>query len=195
MAAGKNAACAILEKHGFISIDADLCAHKAIETAKSRILEELNPYAEKMGLILTNEDGTINRKALGEVLFSDRKLILKQESIIHPEVDKMLVDFAESNPGKDIIFNATLLYKTPSINLCRAVIFIDAPFLLRMKRAVKRNPEISKKQIFKRFFSQIKIFAKYKKIKSDTYRVRNTSNLEELEKKLLKVLEAIKTQA
>ena len=37
MAAGKNAACSILEEKGFLSIDADLAGHTAAENAKKKI--------------------------------------------------------------------------------------------------------------------------------------------------------------
>ena len=45
MAAGKNATSSILEKMGFVSIDADLIGHDAVEICKEKILEEFSSLA------------------------------------------------------------------------------------------------------------------------------------------------------
>ena len=71
MAAGKNYVSSILEKKGFLSIDADKCVHQAIEEAKNQILEAFLPIAQEKNIIIQNPDGTINRKNLGVILFSD----------------------------------------------------------------------------------------------------------------------------
>lgn len=191
MAAGKNAAADILEKHGFISIDADKCVHKAIENSKDLIIKTFGEIAEKNNISIVNEDGTINRKALGSILFSDKKLLAKQEAIVHPAVENIMYQFIKEHPESDIILNATVLYKTPIIKQCNAIIFIDAPALLRLKRAQSRD-SLSKKHILQRFLSQFKIFTKYKKTKSDIYRVWNNATHDELEKNLLEVVHSIR---
>ena len=70
MAAGKNYVSSLLEKKGFLAIDADKCVHQAIEEAKNQILEAFLPIAKEKNIQIQNPDGTINRKNLGSILFT-----------------------------------------------------------------------------------------------------------------------------
>lgn len=191
MAAGKNYVSSLLEKRGFLAIDADKCVHQAIEEAKHQILEAFLPIAKQLNINIQNPDGTINRKNLGIILFSDEKLLSKQESILHPKVNEIFNRFIDENPEKSIVLNATVLYKTPVINRCDGIIFVKAPMLIRFFRAKKRD-NLPSKEIFKRFASQFKIFAKYKFLKTDIYSIWNIGKSNKLEKKLDKILKSIK---
>lgn len=192
MAAGKNYVSNLLEKKGFLAIDADKCVHQAIEEAKDQILEAFLPIAKEKNIQIQNPEGTINRKNLGSILFSDEKLLQKQESIVHPKVNEIFNRFIDENPDKNIVLNATVLYKTPVINRCDAIIFVKAPIITRFFRA-KRRDNLPSREIFKRFASQFKIFAKYKFLKSDIYIIWNIGKSNKLEKKLDKILKSIKT--
>lgn len=192
MAAGKNYVSSLLEKKGFLAIDADKCVHQAIEEAKNQILEAFLPIAKEKNIQIQNPDGTINRKNLGSILFSDEKLLQKQESIVHPKVNEIFNRFIDENPDKNIVLNATVLYKTPVINRCDAIIFVKAPIITRFFRT-KRRDNLPSREIFKRFASQFKIFAKYKFLKSDIYIIWNIGKSNKLEKKLDKILKSIKT--
>lgn len=192
MAAGKNYVSSLLEKKGFLAIDADKCVHQAIEEAKNQILEAFLPIAKEKNIQIQNPDGTINRKNLGRILFSDEKLLQKQESIVHPKVNEIFNRFIDENPEKNIVLNATVLYKTPVIKRCDAIIFVKAPIITRFFRA-KRRDNLPSREIFKRFASQFKIFAKYKFLKSDIYIIWNIGKSNKLEKKLDKILKSIKT--
>lgn len=192
MAAGKNYVSNLLEKKGFLAIDADKCVHQAIEEAKDQILEAFLPIAKEKNIQIQNPEGTINRKNLGSILFSDEKLLQKQESIVHPKVNEIFNRFIDENPEKNIVLNATVLYKTPVINRCDAIIFVKAPIITRFFRT-KRRDNLPSREIFKRFASQFKIFAKYKFLKSDIYIIWNIGKSNKLEKKLDKILKSIKT--
>ena len=79
MAAGKNELSLMLEKCGWLHIDADVLAHFAIDNCKEEILATFSSYAKEKNINLLNEDGYINRKELGKLLFSDPSLLQKQE--------------------------------------------------------------------------------------------------------------------
>ena len=192
MAAGKNYVSSLLEKKGFLFFFSDKCVHQAIEEAKNQILEAFLPLAKEKNIQIQNPEGTINRKNLGSILFSDEKLLQKQESIVHPKVNEIFNRFIDENPDKNIVLNATVLYKTPVINRCDAIIFVKAPIITRFFRA-KRRDNLPSREIFKRFASQFKIFAKYKFFKSDIYIIWNIGKSNKLEKKLDKILKSIKT--
>ncbi|MBO4706065.1 MAG: dephospho-CoA kinase [Spirochaetaceae bacterium] len=187
MAAGKNAVCSLLEEKGFLCIDADICVHDIVDKQKDKIMARFGDIAAQQGIEICNPDGTINRRALGSIVFSDPELLKSQEAIIHPAVEAELNDFIDGNPDKNIVLNATVLYKTRVIERCDAVIFVTAPLIKRFFR-VKSRDSMPAKQILSRFYSQREIFAKYKKIKTDIYKVRNSGSKDRLKEKLDSVL-------
>ena len=161
MAAGKNYICSQLEKQGWSCIDADLLVHDAIEIAKDRILDTFTPYAEKKQLKLARTDGSIDRRALGKLLFSIPELLEVQESIVYPIIIKQIEDFIATH-DKTVI-NATVLYKTPELlERCEKVLYVTAPVFKRLFRARRRDKQ-PYTQIAQRFFVQRTLLNKYKK--------------------------------
>ncbi|MDR3284325.1 MAG: dephospho-CoA kinase [Treponema sp.] len=183
IAAGKNAACAILEQKGFVSLDADSLTHRIIEEKQSQILDSFLPIAAGQGVRLRNADGTIDRKALGKILFADPEALKKQETIVHPEVNRLFEEFITSHTDCPMALNATLLYKIPVLARCQVVLYIDAPWVWRFFR-VKRRNHLKSAEIFARFRSQSHIYTQYCAKNADIYRVRNIGNLGSLEKKI-----------
>lgn len=164
MASGKNYICSQMEAQGWSSIDADILVHQAIEQSKDKILEEFSPYASRQNLTLTNTDGTINRRTLGQLLFSFPDLMRIQESIVYPIIIRQIQEFINQHPKS--IINATVLYKTPELlNQCSKVLFIKAPFLKRLLRARHRD-HLPLFQIIKRFNTQRSLLKEYKKLVS-----------------------------
>ena len=161
MAAGKNYYCAQLEKEGWSCVDADILVHDAIELVKDKILEKFVPFAEQQHIKLTNPDGTIDRKALGKLLFSYPELLNIQESMVYPIIIKQIEEFIATHPKT--VINATVLYKTPELlSRCQKIIYVTAPFFTRLKRARKRDG-LSCTQILKRFHAQKNLLNEYKK--------------------------------
>ena len=187
MAAGKNAASSILEKKGFACVDADLLVHQAVENAKEEILASFGSLADEKGLPLLTENGLINRRNLGALIFQSPELIKKQEDIVYPILNGLFENFMEENKGRNLVINATVLYKVPLIKKVDSVLFIDAPMLQRLFRA-KRRDCMSLKLILQRFKAQRNLFAKYKKSVADTVRVGNTGSMKKLELKIDKFL-------
>ena len=161
MAAGKNYICRQLEQEGWASIDADLLVHSAIEIAKDRILQTFTSYAAQQNLNLIRADGTIDRRALGQILFANPELLKIQESIVYPIITEKIEEFIK-NHDKTII-NATVLYKTPELLArCEKILFVTAPFFTRLYRARCRD-HLPLKQILKRFHAQRHLLKEYRK--------------------------------
>ena len=159
MAAGKNYICSQLEQQGWACLDADLLVHDAIEIAKDRILDTFTPYAEKKKIKLARLDGSIDRRALGKLLFSIPELLTIQESIVYPIITKQIENFIATH--KKSVINATVLFKTPELlALCQKVIFVTAPVLKRLQRARKRD-HLSYSNIIRRFYTQRKRLQEY----------------------------------
>ena len=161
MASGKNYVCSILEKLGWSCVDADLLVHQAINQSTEKIIAEFSDEAARNNITITNTDGTINRKALGQLLFKNPDLLKKQENIVYPVIIKMIEDFISTHEKTAI--NATVLYKTPELlSKCELILYVQAPFIKRFFR-VKKRDNLPSAQIFRRFSAQKNMLSAYKK--------------------------------
>ena len=178
MASGKNFVTQkIIENSGgkFVSIDSDKTVHEAISLCTEKIFEAFENDAKKNGINLKNADGTLNRKALGKLIFPWPELLLRQEKIVYPKTIELTKQFIEENraKGKSVIINATVLYKIPELmSLCSKIIFVTAPVLTRLLRAKKRD-NLPAKQILARFKSQKNLLEEYKKTGIEILIVKN----------------------
>lgn len=182
MASGKNTAASIIESIGFFTLDFDIIAHDLIDTLKPQIVKTFNNEAIAKGIKILDSNGNINRRALGALLFSDKKLLKKQEDLLYGTITKRAFDFiAEKNKitidatiknntqnvfntKVNIVLNATLLYKTPELlKLCDKIIFIKANIIKRFIR-VKKRDNLPLLQIVRRFWVQRNLLASYKTV-------------------------------
>lgn len=175
MASGKNYICGLLEdsgagtssssdnssSSGWASVDADLLVHEAINHCTEQIKQTFSEEAAKSGLAIVNENGTINRRELGKLLFKNPELLKKQEAIVYPEITKLIEDFMAKH--KKTVINATVLYKTPELlSKCSLILYVRAPLLKRFFR-VRNRDKLPASQILRRFFAQRNMLSAYKK--------------------------------
>lgn len=185
MAAGKNAVCRILEERGFIALDADRQVHGAIEKAAPEIIKTFSKEANAQNITLTDKNERINRRELGRLLFTSKDLLAKQERIVYPviieETKRFIQKQQEQKKEADIILNATVLYKTPELlRLCKYIIYVDAPKITRIVRALKRD-RMPLRQILGRFASQKNLFSEYKKTGVPIIKITNAGSEKKLE--------------
>ena len=191
MAAGKNTVASLLVKSGWVSVDADELVHKAIAYVTPQILAVFSPAAKKAGIPLVKEDGSLDRRSLGSLIFNDAALLSKQESIVYPEVNRLVDEFILSNTGRNIIINAAVLYKIPSLmKKCSIVLYVTAPYLKRLFRAKTRDC-LPYRQIVTRFHSQRKLYRNYKKTGVPVIKINNTGSRSALLRKTDIILKQI----
>ena len=191
MAAGKNAVCRILEERGFIVLDADRQVHGAIEKAAPEIIKTFSKEANAQNITLTDKNERINRRELGRLLFTSKDLLAKQERIVYPviieETKRFIQKQQEQKKEADIILNATVLYKTPELlRLCKYIIYVDAPKITRIVRALKRD-RMPLRQILSRFATQKGLFSEYKKTGVPIIKITNAGS----EKKLKSAIKSL----
>ena len=184
---GKNTASAILQDYGFYCIDADVVSRKVFAEHEKEILNLFQAEAEKRGINLKNKKG-IDKKAFALLVFSDEELLKKHEAFILPIIEEKIweeikIAFTEK-PERPILLNAPTLHKTSFIKKCLFILYIDAPFILRLIRAKKRD-RLPLKNIWLRFSKQKKFFSQYFFLNADTIVVKNFWSSASLKRKLL----------
>jgi len=163
--AGKNYAAAILEKHGLPVLDVDKLGHKALEIKRDEVFS-------RFGDGLKNPDGSVNRRLLGEKVFGKKDAIAALEAIVHPQADRMTLEWISSQNGKTCVINAALLHRSTIFGQLDCVLLVDAPFLVRLLRA-RRRDKLSWISILRRLISQKRFTLQYLAGNADIYIVEN----------------------
>ena len=119
-------------------LDTDITAREVVEKGKP-CLSELCGY---FGNEILNEDGSLDRKKLASIAFSDEEKHKKLNSITHfyitREVKKWLCD-VERDGAKIAIIDAPLLFESGIDSVCDMTVGIIAPYTTRLKRIIKRD--------------------------------------------------------
>lgn len=148
---GKTTVADILKKNGCLIIDADLIAREIVEPGHKCLLE----LKKEFGDIICNKDGTLNRRILASIAFSNKEKTNKLNNITHPFIVSRINEIIKDNDNKCriIIIDAALLIESGLNKICKIVISIIAPENIRINRIIKRD-FITKEEAIKRVKSQ-----------------------------------------
>lgn len=124
--------------------------------------------------------GNVDRKKLGEKVFSDPVARKKLEEFIHPKVKDEILKIFEQNLNV-VFISIPLLFETGFDALFDKIIFVQCDDDIRLQRLMRRN-DFTEEQALKRMNAQLP--QKEKMQKSD-FIIYNNSSLEDLEKQVL----------
>jgi dephospho-CoA kinase len=85
IASGKSVVAQRLASHGAVVVDADVLARRVVEPGTPGLAR----IAEEFGPDVINPDGTLNRAALGAIIFPDAERRAALNAITHPEILKL----------------------------------------------------------------------------------------------------------
>ena len=146
---GKNAVGRILQKLGLEVWDLDEIAHDGLEVNADAVCALFGPKA------VHRENGKVivDRSVISDVVFSDPLMRTKLEGILYPWLEKKAIKWATDNPNDVLVLNGALLYRSGFNRLCDSIIYVEASFETRLKRAIKRDG-VTEEQFKKREASQ-----------------------------------------
>jgi dephospho-CoA kinase len=106
IASGKSLVSARLAELGATIVDADVLAREVVEPGTPG----LAAIVEHFGQAVVNDDGTLNRPALGAIIFADSAQREKLNSITHPAVWKRARElFAAAAVDEVVVYDVPLL--------------------------------------------------------------------------------------
>ena len=146
--AGKSTVAQYLAELGAFVIDADQLARMVIERGTDGFAEVLLRFGDEIIL-----NGDVDRKKLGEIVFSDSQARKDLESIIHPRVQALFAEAVNDLDQDEIlIYEIPLLVETNAAEKFDYVITVESDIELRKARLIKKGLYIS--QIEKRLAAQ-----------------------------------------
>ncbi len=142
-------------------IDADVIAREVVEPDT----ETYRKIVETFGEEILHDDRTLNRKALGSIVFSDEHKRKQLNAIIHPAIRKEMLrqrdDWIEK--GKEcIVLDIPLLYESKLTHFVDKVIVVYVDEDVQLQRIVERD-QSSKEEAKRRIAAQIPVAEKAKK--------------------------------
>jgi dephospho-CoA kinase len=125
IATGKTTVANLFREKGIYIIDADLIAREVVKKG----MPAWRMIKEEFGDEILREDGELDRKKLGSIVFSSKEKIQKLNSIVHPFVrEKMMEEIERAiSTEKNILLDIPLLFENGIHQWLRPVILVYAP--------------------------------------------------------------------
>ena len=138
VAAGKSTVSKLLELHGAAIIDHDQLSRDVVAPGTPG----LDQIVAHFGADILLDDGSLNRQALGSIVFSDDDARRVLENIVHPAVKQAGRD-AEEQARKAgatlIVHDIPLLVETGQQKKFDVVVVVETPREVRIERMVERR--------------------------------------------------------
>ena len=129
---GKSTVCNLFKLHGFLTIDADLIAHRLLDENSDKIA---SMFGEKYV-----ENGKVIRKELGKIIFSNEENKLKLEALLHPLIENGIIKeskiFEEQN--KPYFVDIPLFFEKMHYPIPKSLV-IYTPKDIQIQRLMKRD--------------------------------------------------------
>ena len=135
IASGKSTVCKFFSNLSIPIIDADQISHDLTKINGSAYSEVIEYFGEN----ITGENGDIDRKKLGTIVFNSKSKKEKLESIIHPKVLSTIQAEIKSRRGEYKIIEVPLLIESGFQEFTNRILVVDCSTETQMERLMKRD--------------------------------------------------------
>lgn len=137
IATGKSTAVEVFRKAGYPIVDSDLIARRVVEPGTAGLQAIVDTFGKKM----LHSDGSLNRKALGKLIFSDEKQRETLNQLLAPFLEEAIVgDIQSATKESDLVIaDIPLLYEQGYERHVDQVAVVYIPESLQIKRLMKRD--------------------------------------------------------
>jgi len=132
---GKTTVAGIFEQLNIPVIDADEIAHQLVAIGQPALAQ----IRQAFGPDCLNPDGSLHRKKLRELIFSDRQQKQKLEAILHPLVYQSIQSELEQLNTPYCIIAIPLLFETHMTGLADRILVVDCAVETQIERVLKRD--------------------------------------------------------
>lgn len=138
IASGKSTVANMLRDLGIVVIDADVIAREVVEVGEDAYFKIVGAF----GKSVLNENRTINRAKLGEIIFNNEQKRKVLNSIVHPAVrekmNRLKNEYIEKQENV-IVLDIPLLFESKLTHLVEKVILVYVDREIQIKRLMDRN--------------------------------------------------------
>lgn len=147
---GKSTVCRIFSLLGIPVYYADDAA-KEIMHKDEQLKASIKHH---FGDNIYDENGQLQRAALGKIVFNDKDKLELLNSLVHPATIRQGNEWAARQQAPYVIKEAALLFESGSAASLDVIIGVTAPQPLRLLRVMKRD-NVSREDVLARMYKQI----------------------------------------
>jgi dephospho-CoA kinase len=153
-ATGKSFVASELERLGCLVIYADKLGHQVLLPSG----EGFEPALKEFGPGILSPERLIDRKKLGQVVFSRPDLLKKLTEIVHPAVYRLetalLAEYAKTSPDAVVVTEAAILIETGRHKTFDRLIVTTCSPQVQISRGMKRD-HLSREEVLDRIRRQM----------------------------------------
>jgi dephospho-CoA kinase len=191
IAVGKSFVSGVLAGLGCHVVDSDELARKVVEPGTVG----LQRVVEAFGAGVLRDDGTLDRAALGAVVFGDEERRVTLNSILHPlimsEQDALLKSWELEDPRGVGIVDAALLVESGGFRRFDKLVVVHCRPEVQLERLMRRNG-LSRENAVARINSQL---PQEEKLKHADFAVDTSGSFDETRAKVEEVYEQLRRLA
>lgn len=153
IACGKTVVRRRLEERGIPTLDADAVVHRLLGSGT----EVTRQIAERFGESVIAPDGSVDRKALGAIVFADEEARKKLNAIVHPGVFREIERFFDERERASdpvAVVDAALMIETGSYRRYDRLVVVHCRPELQLERLMAREG-LSREDAERRIRSQM----------------------------------------
>ena len=142
IASGKSTVARAFEQRGIPWVDADDVAREVVEPGEPALAEIAARYSGKAGPGVLQADGTLNRRALREIVFGDPAERRWLESVTHPRIRERLqahLARLQASGAPYVLLVSPLLFESGQSEMTDRTLVIDVPEALQIARTAARD--------------------------------------------------------
>ncbi|HDC9338767.1 TPA: dephospho-CoA kinase [Staphylococcus aureus] len=183
IASGKSTVSELLSVFGFKVVDADKAAREAVKKGSKGLAQVREVFGDEA----IDENGEMNRRYMGDLVFNHPEKRLELNAIIHPIVRDIMEEEKQEylKQGYNVIMDIPLLFENELENTVDEVWVVYISESIQMDRLMQRN-NLSLEDAKARVYSQISID---KKSRMADHVIDNLGDKLELKQNLERLLE------
>lgn len=132
---GKSTVAKLFAEHNIPIIDADLIARELVEPEQPALQELVNQF----GPDILQESGELDRRQLRELVFSDEHQRKRLEDILHPIIQRSMLERLDKVDGPYAIMVVPLLIDTGRWEMIDQILVVDIDEETQIKRVMQRD--------------------------------------------------------
>lgn len=175
IASGKSTVSRLLVERGALLVDADRIAREIVLPGSPA----LDQIADRFGADMLLPDGSLDRKRLGNVVFSDAGKRKELEEITHPAIRQEMITqmrrLEEEHPQSLVVVDVPLLYESGLTDRFEEIVVVYVPQAIQLERLMRRDG-LNEAEASERLLSQWDI---EKKRELADYVIDNSKGMEE----------------
>ncbi|HDP2696603.1 TPA: dephospho-CoA kinase [Staphylococcus aureus] len=183
IASGKSTVSELLSVFGFKVVDADKASREAVKKGSKGLAQVREVFGDEA----IDENGEMNRRYMGDLVFNHPEKRLELNAIIHPIVRDIMEEEKQEylKQGYNVIMDIPLLFENELENTVDEVWVVYTSESIQMDRLMQRN-NLSLEDAKARVYSQISID---KKSRMADHVIDNLGDKLELKQNLERLLE------